>query len=419
MELRSRAKTGFVCKVQFSNDLPPVPFDPKFMKYPFSKDRFVKFQPMSLDRSAKAELHVEDDVGVPLDLFEALRHVGASTGSSSSSSSDATTTATRLDAADQALVDAYNASYNNKAGVKGGPNGSISRRGPGGSQKASIFRKTSAIRSKRGAAELKKQKAWMIKTRYLDNSFESSVSNVVTKNEEMRRAEAVRKAKLAKIKNNQAAKANLPASERVEEQFRAAKRITVDTAKHPNQPEKIHAVEVLDLLPDQTQWLHHHVTVLYTRKPFSKEAEKMSVRAGILQGIPESLEDEDVDEEDVSTRMMLIVPDNADSVAGSSSGGARDQDNVYRWKQDYVFELQPKPLGEKNMIIRQEKADGPFLYSVVNRRFKLNRAAASGGSGNGSSRAGAQVLVKRRRELIPVEREDREAKRRDLAPPMR
>ena len=203
----------------------------------------------------------------------------------------------------------------------------------------SIFRKTSAIRSKRGAAELKKQKAWMIKTRYLDNSFESSVSNVVTKNEEMRRAEAVRKAKLAKLKNDKAAKHNVPAAERVLEQFRAAQRITVDTAVHPNHPGKIHAVEVLDLLPDQAQWLQHHVTVLYTRKPFSKESEKMGVRAGILQGIPESLEDDDVDEEDVSTRMMLLVPDNAEAVAGSSggesgSGGARNQDNVYRWKQD-------------------------------------------------------------------------------------
>eukprot|EP00946_MAST-07B_sp_MAST-7B-sp1_P002084 g2084.t1 len=258
----------------------------------------------------------------------------------------------------------------------------------------------------------------MIKTRYLDNSFESSVSNVVTKDEEMRRAEAVRKAKLAKIKNDQVAKQKMSASERINEQFRAAQRITVGTAKHPNQPDKIHAVEVLDLLPDQTNWLQHHVTVFYQRKPYSKEGEKMATCAGVLQGIPESLEDAGVDEEDVSKRMMLIVPDNAGEVVGATgNGGARDKNNVYRWKQDYVFELQPKATGEKNMVIRQEKAGGPFLYSVVNRGFKLMRVAASGGrAGEVSSRAGVQVLVKRRRELIPFEEEEREAKRREIAP---
>ena len=66
---------GFVCNIRFRNDLPPVPFDPKFVKYPFPEDRFHKFQPTSLDRLQKAVLHVEKDVGVPINLFEALSNV--------------------------------------------------------------------------------------------------------------------------------------------------------------------------------------------------------------------------------------------------------------------------------------------------------------------------------------------------------
>jgi len=66
---------GFVCSIRFNNDLPSVPFDPKFVKYPFPNDRFHKFQPTSLDRLQKPVLHVEKDVGVPINLFEALRNI--------------------------------------------------------------------------------------------------------------------------------------------------------------------------------------------------------------------------------------------------------------------------------------------------------------------------------------------------------
>ena len=368
---------------------------------------------MSLDRSIKAELHVEDDVGVPLDLFEALRYVGTEEvgplGSSLRSESSQSSPA--LDAADQVLVDAYNDSYNSKSGGRGGRLGN--RRYGGGKRKPSVFRKTSAIRSKRGRDELKKQKSWMMKTRYLDNSFESSVSSVVTKDEEERRLDAVRRAKLAKIRDAQSAKSNKPASERINEQFEAARAITVETAKHPNHPDKIRAVEVLDLLPDQAEWLKHHVTVYFTRKPFSKERERNSIRSGILQGIPPAVEDTNVDEDEVGRRMMLVVPDNADALTNTST---RSDDNVYRWKNDFVFEVQPDVAGHKNMVLRQEAPGQPFLYTLSNRRLKFNKAGNRSDSNGYNTRDGARVLVKRRRDYIPFEEDDRAKKRKELEP---
>ena len=34
-------RSDFVCRVKYCNNLPDVPFDPKFLLYPFDQNRFV------------------------------------------------------------------------------------------------------------------------------------------------------------------------------------------------------------------------------------------------------------------------------------------------------------------------------------------------------------------------------------------
>ena len=38
-----KCRSDLVCRVRYTNVLPDLPFDPKFLRYPFSQDRFVKF----------------------------------------------------------------------------------------------------------------------------------------------------------------------------------------------------------------------------------------------------------------------------------------------------------------------------------------------------------------------------------------
>ena len=36
-------RTDLICKVKYSNTLPDIPFDPKFITYPFDSQRFISY----------------------------------------------------------------------------------------------------------------------------------------------------------------------------------------------------------------------------------------------------------------------------------------------------------------------------------------------------------------------------------------
>jgi RNA polymerase II-associated factor 1 len=49
--------------------LPDIPFDLKFLTYPFESDRFIQYNPTSLERNYKFEVLTEHDLGVGIDLI--------------------------------------------------------------------------------------------------------------------------------------------------------------------------------------------------------------------------------------------------------------------------------------------------------------------------------------------------------------
>ena len=42
---RDDKKSDLVCQVKYNNTLPDIPFDPKFIIYPFESNRFVQYNP--------------------------------------------------------------------------------------------------------------------------------------------------------------------------------------------------------------------------------------------------------------------------------------------------------------------------------------------------------------------------------------
>ena len=58
-----------ICRVKYGNSLPDLPFDPKFIAYPFEAQRFIAYAPTSLERHYKYELLTETDLGVHVDLI--------------------------------------------------------------------------------------------------------------------------------------------------------------------------------------------------------------------------------------------------------------------------------------------------------------------------------------------------------------
>jgi RNA polymerase II-associated factor 1 len=68
--LTVREGPPFLCKVKYASALPPLPFDPKFLKCPLEEDRYVKFKETTMERNYKWELFPDTDVGVSLDLID-------------------------------------------------------------------------------------------------------------------------------------------------------------------------------------------------------------------------------------------------------------------------------------------------------------------------------------------------------------
>jgi len=62
-------RTDLICRIKYCNTLPDIPFDPKFIAYPFEQTRFINYNPTSLERNYKYELLTEHDLGVTIDLI--------------------------------------------------------------------------------------------------------------------------------------------------------------------------------------------------------------------------------------------------------------------------------------------------------------------------------------------------------------
>lgn len=62
-------RSEIICRVKYGNNLPDIPFDLKFLQYPFDGNRFVQYNPTSLERNFKYDVLTEHDLGVTVDLI--------------------------------------------------------------------------------------------------------------------------------------------------------------------------------------------------------------------------------------------------------------------------------------------------------------------------------------------------------------
>ncbi|XP_022649856.1 RNA polymerase II-associated factor 1 homolog isoform X2 [Varroa jacobsoni] len=62
-------RSDLLCRVKYCNSLPDIPFDPKFLTFPFESKRFVSYKSTSLEAGYKYDLLTEHDLGVTIDLI--------------------------------------------------------------------------------------------------------------------------------------------------------------------------------------------------------------------------------------------------------------------------------------------------------------------------------------------------------------
>lgn len=61
--------TEIACRIKYQNNLPDIPFDPKFISYPFDSNRFIQFNSTTLEKNFKWDILNEQDLGVRIDLI--------------------------------------------------------------------------------------------------------------------------------------------------------------------------------------------------------------------------------------------------------------------------------------------------------------------------------------------------------------
>ncbi|KAH8294824.1 hypothetical protein KR018_003380 [Drosophila ironensis] len=66
---QTERRSEIICRVKYGNSLPDIPFDLKFLQYPFDSHRFVQYNPTSLERNFKYDVLTEHDLGVTVDLI--------------------------------------------------------------------------------------------------------------------------------------------------------------------------------------------------------------------------------------------------------------------------------------------------------------------------------------------------------------
>ncbi|PIN08057.1 putative RNA polymerase II regulator [Handroanthus impetiginosus] len=70
IENRLKKPTTFLCKLKFRNELPDPSAKMKLLPLKRDPDRYCKYQITSLEKNWKPQLHVEPDLGIPLDLLD-------------------------------------------------------------------------------------------------------------------------------------------------------------------------------------------------------------------------------------------------------------------------------------------------------------------------------------------------------------
>ncbi|KAG8037668.1 hypothetical protein G9C98_005879 [Cotesia typhae] len=75
-------RSDILCRIQYSNKLPDIPFDLKFLIIPFKSTRFSNYTPSTLERNHKHEFLTDYDMGIDVDLVDIEKYASTETETS-------------------------------------------------------------------------------------------------------------------------------------------------------------------------------------------------------------------------------------------------------------------------------------------------------------------------------------------------
>jgi len=343
---RDKGKEGFVCNVKYTNTLPDIPFDAKFIAYPFESNRFIQYKPTSLEKNYKHELLTESDLDVTIDLINPETY-------------DINPNI-ELDPADEKLLEEDLAPQADKK------------------------------RQRQHA----KTVSWLRKTEYISteyNRFQQSSDMAETKVGYTNKKKNKGKVDLYKDRDSQL--------EAIEASFEAAKK---PITRHYSNP-RLKPVEILPFFPDFQFWHMPCAHVIFDTEPTPRGKNKSASIDEMSLGMIRGMEDESGDQ---FVAYFLPNKDTLSKRKEESVGNEPNQDEEYLYKlaREYNWNVKNKAIKgfEENYFFVFRENEGVF-YNELQTRVRLNKRRGRGGAGGVSSSV-SKLVVKNRE---PTENEIR------------
>lgn len=341
---RDKGKEGFVSNVKYTNTLPDIPFDGKFITYPFEANRFIQYKPTSLERNYKHELLTEPDLGVTIDLINPETY-------------DIDLNA-ELDPADERLLE------------------------------EDIVPQADQKRHRQHT----KTVSWLRKTEYISteyNRFQTSNEMAETKVGYSQKKKSKGNLDLYKDRDSQL--------EAIDASFEAAKK---PITKHYVNP-RLKPVEVLPFFPDYQFWHMPCAHVIFDSEPTPRGKTSPATLDEMSLGMIRGMEDESGDQ---FVAYFLPTKETLTKRKTESHGNqpAEDEEYDYKLAREYNWNVKNKAIKgfEENYFFVFREGEGVF-YNELQTRVRLNKRRKRGGAGCVSSSV-SKLIVKNRE---PTEQE--------------
>ncbi|KAL9952382.1 hypothetical protein ACROYT_G039632 [Oculina patagonica] len=332
------SKADFVSRVKYNNNLPDIPFDAKFIAYPFESNRFVQYKPTSLEKNYKHEMLTEVDLGVNIDLIDPDTY--------------ALDPNVSLDPDDEKLLE----------------------------------EEPINLPDKKRTAHHNKNVSWLRRTEYISTEYNRSrTSNEMV---ETKVGFNVKK----KFQGTDIYKDHESQIASIESTFDAAQRPIL---RHPTKP-NVTPVEVLPVFPDFQMWAQPCAHVIFDTDPTPRgrggPAQEDEMSQAMIRGMVDASGDQFV---------AYFLP-TRDTIKKrkrdqeSEQEYTEEEEYEYKMAREYNWNVKNKATKgyEENYFFVFREGEGVFYNELVT-RVHLSKRRARGGAG-GVQSAVSQLVVKHR-----------------------
>lgn len=342
-----------VCRVKYCNSLPDIPFDPKFITYPFDQNRFVQYKATSLEKQHKHDLLTEPDLGVTIDLINPDTY--------------RIDPNVLLDPADEKLLE------------------------------EEIQAPTSSKRSQQHA----KVVPWMRKTEYISTEFNRyGISN---EKPEVKIGVSVKQQfteeEIYKDRDSQITA--------IEKTFEDAQK---SISQHYSKP-RVTPVEVMPVFPDFKMWINPCAQVIFDSDPAPKDTSGAAALEMMSQAMIRGMMDEE------GNQFVAYFLPVEETLKKRKRDQEEEMDyapdDVYDYKiaREYNWNVKNKASKgyEENYFFIFREGDGVY-YNELETRVRLSKRRAKAGVQSGTN----ALLVVKHRDMNEKELEAQEARKAQL-----